>query len=356
MASQTLEEERSNDSSPRLRVTRNRRLVRYHLEVRLALPKVLLVSVVAVFAAQPACGSIGSPPGSGNIDAGPYVTNASCTDGSKNGTETDIDCGGTCSPCANGAACNLGSDCTSDLCGGNLCVVAESCQGIAMIDSGAVDGVYSLAPGGVTIDAYCRFDSAGGWTLLARFTSTTTTFAYDSGHWTTSDVLNETDLTPNAAAVGAEAKFAAFNSVAGAELVLEFLDPDHDLTFAMPAVSTALALFSGPEVALLEHDTNDCNDNFLTAAPGYTATFMRHGQANQFYGANGSDTAGGDTRNIRFGFGSTAQDDDPWQPTNGIGTTNGSLLWSGDTVCDNDCDCYGTLYRPTETSANLWLL
>jgi hypothetical protein len=41
----------------------------------------------------------------------------SCTDGVKNGNETDVDCGGgTCAPCANGKTCGVGSDCQSKDC------------------------------------------------------------------------------------------------------------------------------------------------------------------------------------------------------------------------------------------------
>jgi hypothetical protein len=42
-----------------------------------------------------------------------------CQDGAKDGTETDIDCGGTCSvKCADGKGCNVSGDCTSNHCSG----------------------------------------------------------------------------------------------------------------------------------------------------------------------------------------------------------------------------------------------
>ncbi|CAN90920.1 putative exported peptidase / protease [Sorangium cellulosum So ce56] len=45
-----------------------------------------------------------------------------CTDGVKNGTETDVDCGGTCTAdCANGQACVTGADCTSLSCVAGVC-------------------------------------------------------------------------------------------------------------------------------------------------------------------------------------------------------------------------------------------
>jgi hypothetical protein len=40
-----------------------------------------------------------------------------CFDGVQNGTETDIDCGGpACAPCADGKMCLVGSDCQSKVC------------------------------------------------------------------------------------------------------------------------------------------------------------------------------------------------------------------------------------------------
>src|SRR5205814_9543826 len=47
---------------------------------------------------------------------------ASCTDFVKNGSETDIDCGGgACGACTGGAACRLPSDCRSSVCTARVC-------------------------------------------------------------------------------------------------------------------------------------------------------------------------------------------------------------------------------------------
>jgi hypothetical protein len=45
----------------------------------------------------------------------------SCTDGIQNGTETDIDCGGTCRACAVGRHCTGGLDCLSSNCTSGVC-------------------------------------------------------------------------------------------------------------------------------------------------------------------------------------------------------------------------------------------
>jgi hypothetical protein len=40
-----------------------------------------------------------------------------CTDGARNGSETDVDCGGSCPACGLGKLCNAGTDCASATCG-----------------------------------------------------------------------------------------------------------------------------------------------------------------------------------------------------------------------------------------------
>lgn len=45
----------------------------------------------------------------------------SCADGVKDGTESDVDCGGDCPKCANGKACVTGSDCVGAVCSANVC-------------------------------------------------------------------------------------------------------------------------------------------------------------------------------------------------------------------------------------------
>jgi len=48
---------------------------------------------------------------------------STCSDGVKNGSETDVDCGGgTCAACANGRSCSVATDCTSGTCTGGVCV------------------------------------------------------------------------------------------------------------------------------------------------------------------------------------------------------------------------------------------
>ena len=45
-----------------------------------------------------------------------------CVDGTQNGNETDVDCGGgVCVPCANGLDCDVDEDCVSSFCDGGRC-------------------------------------------------------------------------------------------------------------------------------------------------------------------------------------------------------------------------------------------
>jgi hypothetical protein len=49
---------------------------------------------------------------------------ASCSNAKKDGDETGLDCGGTCSPCKDGGGCKVGPDCESHVCTGGACLTA----------------------------------------------------------------------------------------------------------------------------------------------------------------------------------------------------------------------------------------
>lgn len=70
------------------------------------------------------------------VDCGSQVcTNAicqppSCTDAVQNGTETDTDCGGaSCGRCSVDKMCNVGADCASNSCSGNKCTSSNCTDG-----------------------------------------------------------------------------------------------------------------------------------------------------------------------------------------------------------------------------------
>jgi hypothetical protein len=51
---------------------------------------------------------------------------ATCNDGKKNGSETDVDCGGRCKRCSVGKTCSTRDDCTTALCVGGVCKEPEN--------------------------------------------------------------------------------------------------------------------------------------------------------------------------------------------------------------------------------------
>ena len=56
---------------------------------------------------------------------------ATCSDGIKDGNETDVDCGGgACPKCGTGKNCSVGSDCQSSVCGGGICQAPTCSDGV----------------------------------------------------------------------------------------------------------------------------------------------------------------------------------------------------------------------------------
>ncbi|MBV72402.1 MAG: hypothetical protein CMH52_13845, partial [Myxococcales bacterium] len=70
--------------------------------------------------------------GDGRSDGEEYLIDGTdargCTNGQRNGTETDIDCGGVCPGCDLGQLCLLGSDCSSTFCENGRCANAPDCN------------------------------------------------------------------------------------------------------------------------------------------------------------------------------------------------------------------------------------
>jgi hypothetical protein len=64
------------------------------------------------------CGGGGSP------------AEPTCIDGLMNGQETDLDCGGSCGPCAAGGGCLVSADCASQVCRAGKCAAAACDDGL----------------------------------------------------------------------------------------------------------------------------------------------------------------------------------------------------------------------------------
>jgi beta-glucosidase-like glycosyl hydrolase len=100
--------------------------------------------------------NLASPPASVLFPYGfglSYGQGPTCTDGVKNGSETDVDCGGSCpSKCANGKLCAINADCQSNNC------VAGTCQAVANVPptvsiTAPVNGASVVAGSTITISA-----------------------------------------------------------------------------------------------------------------------------------------------------------------------------------------------------------
>jgi hypothetical protein len=65
----------------------------------------------------------------------------SCQDGKRNGTETDVDCGGgACAPCGNGKMCKGKTDCQGGGCEDGACCQANACGVCGQITAEVCDG------------------------------------------------------------------------------------------------------------------------------------------------------------------------------------------------------------------------
>lgn len=101
----------------------------------------------------------------------PPAGGPSCTNGTRDGDETDVDCGGElCPPCANGSACALPRDCVSLVCTGGSCNNHVGCS------DGSREAFASL---GMFPDiAAC----SGGWSIAGLVTTTTAACGHASGN------------------------------------------------------------------------------------------------------------------------------------------------------------------------------
>ena len=104
----------------------------------------LSISAIATKGGQ----TVGQGTGMATLTPGAHVqavldiqqVNNTCSDGIKDGSETDVDCGGpVCKPCANGQMCGVATDCQSGVCNAGKCLAASCSDGIQDEDETDVD-------------------------------------------------------------------------------------------------------------------------------------------------------------------------------------------------------------------------
>lgn len=91
------------------------------------------------------------------------VAAPSCSDGQKNGFESDIDCGGPCPKCPNDKSCLVNADCTSGLCSAGTCVaLTNGCSPDTANDqTAAASATITFANGNFTYAPKCLKVKAG---------------------------------------------------------------------------------------------------------------------------------------------------------------------------------------------------
>lgn len=128
--------------------------------------------------AEPNCGNgvveMGEQCDDGNPDDHDACTSVclfpTCDDGAINGGESDVDCGGGCSPCLEGMTCKQGVDCTTLACIDGECRHPVSCRQLKDFNPSLATGLYTIdtdGPGPIEpFRVLCEMErDNGGWTL-----------------------------------------------------------------------------------------------------------------------------------------------------------------------------------------------
>jgi hypothetical protein len=120
----------------------------------------LVLGLLALLGLGLGCGSVKKE---GDIDAGTIDdadASARCSNGEKDGDETDVDCGGSCGACTVGRACATGTDCESGYCPADDLVCCDTacdstCEACTANKTGATDGTCAAVAATTDPDSEC---------------------------------------------------------------------------------------------------------------------------------------------------------------------------------------------------------
>jgi hypothetical protein len=122
------------------------------------------------------------------VCAGGACASPSCTDGVRNGVETDVDCGGTaCGKCATGKACLASADCLSFVCPGGLCAAPSCSDSVKNGAEGDVDCGGTCTPCGTGSACGTGADCVSGACASGRCATVTCTDGVKNGNETDQD-------------------------------------------------------------------------------------------------------------------------------------------------------------------------
>jgi len=86
-----------------------------------------------------------------------------CTNGELDGSETDVDCGGSCDQCAGGQICKVAGDCTTTFCVSGICCDAactDICNSCVGANTSLADGTCGPAVDGTDPGNHCDDNGA----------------------------------------------------------------------------------------------------------------------------------------------------------------------------------------------------
>lgn len=140
------------------------------------------------------------------------------------GSETDVDCGGSCSPCANGDACSVDADCVSDTCDANTCSSPPppNPNSLILVDADANADVMTLLDG----DVLYQGALPNNWSLRAQVAGSPAQVCFDVG-----GVQEQCEgIAPYAIAGDSSGDFAPWNASPGSYSISVRVDGPSVLT------------------------------------------------------------------------------------------------------------------------------